>query len=327
MAWLYVTDFIFTPLGAGVAATGARRTDRPPMALEVVTPTSIRRRGARRGSRSWAWLQLAPATVYFAALFLGPLAILIAYSFWRTENYQFIPSFSLENYREVLTSPVYQPYFERTLLLALLVAVLVLVIAYPFAYALTFVFPRRAQVLYFLVLVSLFGGFLVRVYSWRTMLGDQGLINQVLMSIGLIHEPVKAFLNSGYAIVIVLVNFLLPLGVLPIYNAMQNVPSGLIEASRDLGGGRLTTLRRVLLPLTMRGVAAAFAFTFIATAAEWVTPQLVGGTHDQFVGNAIQYQFGTAINWPLGAALALTLIVAVVVIVGIVVGAERLVTR
>jgi spermidine/putrescine transport system permease protein len=272
-------------------------------------------------------LQLAPVTVFYAVFFLVPLGILVAYSFATFSDYQTTWHLTLANYREVVESDVFRNLFLRTIRYAAIVSGIVILLAYPFAYALTFVFPRRAQVLYFLVLVSLFGGFLVRVYSWRTMLGDQGLINQALMSIGLIHEPVKAFLNSGYAIVIVLVNFLLPLGVLPIYNAMQNVPSGLIEASRDLGGGRLTTLRRVLLPLTMRGVAAAFAFTFIATAAEWVTPQLVGGTHDQFVGNAIQYQFGTAINWPLGAALALTLIVAVVVIVGIVVGAVRLVTR
>jgi len=297
------------------------------MALEVVTPTSIRRRGARRGSRSWAWLQLAPATAYFAALFLGPLAILIAYSFWRTENYQFIPSFSLENYREVLTSPVYQPYFERTLLLALLVAVLVLVIAYPFAYALTFVFPRRRQLLYFLVLVSLFGGYLVRIYAWRTMLGKEGLINSALEGAGVIDHPVGFFLNSQFAIVLTLVNFYLPLGVLPIFSAMQNVSPALLEAADDLGSSRLHAMRRVLIPMTMRGVTAAFAFTFIAAAAEWVTPLLVGGAGDQFVGNQVVTAFGTDLNWPLGAALALTLVVVALVIVGLVMAVTRWVTR
>lgn len=297
------------------------------MALDLTTAAPVRRSASRRKSRSWAWLQIAPAAVYFAALFAGPLAILIAYSFYRTEDFQFIPTFSLENYREVLTSPVYRPYFERTLLLGLLVALIVVVIAYPFAYALTFVFPRRRQLLYFLVLVSLFGGYLVRIYSWRTMLGREGLINSGLEGVGVIDRPVGFFINSKFAVVLTLVNFYLPLGVLPIFAAMQNVPRGMLEAAEDLGSGRLHTVRRVLIPMTMRGVTAAFAFTFIAAAAEWVTPLLVGGAGDQFVGNQVVTAFGTDLDWPLGAALAIALVVVALLIITLVMAVTRRLTR
>ncbi|MDX6548015.1 MAG: spermidine/putrescine transport system permease protein [Gaiellales bacterium] len=282
---------------------------------------------AQRRRQLGPWLQLAPVTAYYLIFFLVPLGILVAYSFATFSDYTTTWNLTLDNYSQVLHSQVFRALFLRTLKYAAIVSMIVLALAYPFAYALTFVFTKRRQALYFLVLVSLFGGYLVRIYSWRTLLGEKGLLNTGLMGIGIIDQPSHAFLNSGTAIVIVLVNFLLPLGVLPIYSAMQNLSPGLIEASRDLGGGPLHTIRRVILPLTMRGAAAAFAFTFIATAAEWVTPQLVGGTGNQFVGNAISYEFGTDINWPLGAALALSLIVAVVIVVAIVLGLARWVTR
>ena len=291
------------------------------MVAKLSTALSARRRTAH------AWLQMAPAAAYFGALFIAPLAILAAYSFFRFEDYRFIPAFSLENYREVLTSGLYTPYLVRTILLSLAIAVVVLLLAYPFAYALTFVFPRRRQLLYFLVLVSLFGGYLVRIYAWRTMLGREGLVNDALMTAGLTSHPLGFFLNSEIAIVITLVNFYLPLGILPIYAAMQNVPARLMDAAHDLGSGRWHAARRVLLPMTMQGITAAFAFVFIASAAEWVTPLLVGGPDDQFFGNQIVREFGTELNWPLGAAMAVTLILSSLAVVAVVLGVVRRLTR
>ncbi len=295
-----------------------------PLAIDA-PPPPMRRRGRRRrlGDRH----QVAPAAVWYMAFFLAPIAILVAYSFYTFRDFEFVSDLTLENYRDVLTSDVYRTLFVRTITLAAIVSVVVLLLAYPFAYIATFVFPRRRELLYFLVLVSLFGGYLVRIYAWRTMLGREGVLNEGLMSAGVIDDPVRIFLNSQLAVVIVMVNFLLPLGVLPIYSAMQNVSPRLLEAGRDLGSSRFHVLRRVVLPLTMRGVAAAVAFTFIATAAEWVTPLLVGSTSSQLIGNQIAYQFGTTINWPLGAALAITLIVFVVAIVGAILGLLRWLTR
>jgi spermidine/putrescine transport system permease protein len=140
-------------------------------------------------------------------------------------------------------------------------------------------------------------------------------------------HPASFLLNSNFAIVVALLNYLIPLGVLPIFSAMQNISPHLLEAAEDLGASRLRTARTIVLPLTARGLRAAFAFCFIATMAEWVTPQQLGGPLDQFVGNQVLYEFGQTLNWPLGAAIALTLIASVVVLLGLLFGLLRLVTR
>lgn len=261
-------------------------------------------------------LQLSPSALYYAALFLVPLALLTAYSFYTVEDFEPVARLTFANYHEALTSDVFRGFYLRTLRVAAIVAVVVALVSFPFAFVLHYIFPRRKHLLYFLVLVALFGGYIVRVYAWRNIMGRQGVFNQTLLEWGLIDEPVTLFLNSELAVIIAVVNYLIPFGVLPVYSAMQNVPGTQIEAALDLGASRWRAALTIVLPLTSRGVAAAFAVGFIATAAEWVTPQLLGGTGDQLIGNQIQFQFGGGLDWPLGAALAITLVVGVTVLLG-----------
>jgi len=263
------------------------------------------------------WLQLAPTLLYFAALFLGPLLLLVAYSLFTFRDFRYVPELNAGNYLEVLTSPAFQLIFARTAVIALVVTVVVLLIAYPFAYVVTFALPRRRQTIYFLVLVTLFGSYLARIYAWRTILGSEGVINSSLLGLGVIDEPLKFLLNSPVAVVIALTNFLIPLAVLPIYSAMQNVSPGLLEAGRDLGGGRLQVLRGIVLPLTLPGVRVAAAFTFIAAASDYATPTLLGGPIGRMAGGAIVQEFSSTLDWPLGAALALTLVALLVIMVGL----------
>jgi spermidine/putrescine transport system permease protein len=272
-------------------------------------------------------LLLTPATAYFVIFFVVPLAILTLYSFYTYSNYSWTSRFTLTNYQQVLSSAAFRSFFLRTVWIALLVSVIVVIASYFFSYILTYVLHRSRRVLYFLVLVSLFGGYLVRIYAWRTMLGRDGIVNKALMAVGLVSHPINSLLNSDLAIILAMVNFLIPLGVLPIYSAMQNISSHLFEAAIDLGASRTRTARTIVLPLSARGIKAAFGFTFIATMAEWVTPQLVGGPLNQFVGNAIQYQFDYTLDWPLGAALALTLIVIMIALLGLLFLLLRLVYR
>ena len=271
------------------------------------------RPGRRRGFV--AGLPLAPALLWFLLFFVGPFLVLLAFSFHTFRGLEWLPVFTFENYAETLTSPVFRVIFWRTLTVALSVTVAVLLIAYPFTYIITFVFPARRQLLYFLVLVTLFGSYLVRIYAWRTILGAEGLINGSLVEVGLIEEPMRFLLNSPLAVGIALTNFLVPLAVLPIYSSMQNVSPGLLEAGRDLGAGQLGLVRRVVFPLTLPGVRVAAAFTFIAAAADYATPALLGGVSGRMAGGAIVHEFGSTLNWPLGAALAMTLIAGLVVVV------------
>ncbi len=264
----------------------------------------------RRRDRIVAWLQLLPGSAFFFAFFLLPLLGLLAMSFFSLVDFEPVVDFTISNYAEVLTSSVHARLALRTVQAATIVTAIVLLVSFPFAYTLNFVFRRRRQLLFFLVLVSLFGGYIVRIYAWRSILGNQGVINQGLMAFGIVDEPVRELLNSMYAVGASLVNFLVPLGVLPIYAAMQNVSPGIAEAARDLGASRFRTARQIVLPLSMRGVRAAAAFVFIATLGEWVTPRLLGGTEDLLIGNRIEYYFGASLDWPAGAALAITLVVA-----------------
>lgn len=271
--------------------------------------------GSRRRSVIAA-TPLAPAVLYFLAFLVGPLVVLVVFSVFTFRDLQWLPELTLGNYVQALTDPAYRAIVLRTLGVALAVTTVVLLLAYPFSYIATFVFPRRRQVVFFLVLVTLFGSYLVRIYAWRTILGAEGVINETLLGLGLIGEPIRGMLNSSLAVGIALTNFLVPLAVLPIYSAMQNVSPALLEASRDLGAGRWQVIRGVALPLTMPGVRVAAAFTFIAAASDYATPALLGGAGGRMAGGAIQREFGATLNWPLGAALAITLIGAVVLVIG-----------
>ncbi|MFN8619952.1 MAG: ABC transporter permease [Chloroflexota bacterium] len=273
--------------------------------------------GARR-RRALGALPLAPAALWFLLFFLGPLLVLVAFSFFEFRDFTWSADLNLDNYLDALTDPGYRTILLRTVSVALVVTVAVLLIAYPFTFVITFAFPRRRQWLYFLVLVTLFGSYLVRIYAWRTILGAEGVINATLLSLGLIGEPIRELLNTPLAVVIALTNFLVPLAVLPIYSAMQNLSPGLLEAGRDLGAGRLHLVRTVALPLTMPGVRVAAAFTFIAAAADFATPALLGGASGRMAGGAIQHEFGSTLDWPLGAALALTLIGVLVLAIGVI---------
>jgi spermidine/putrescine transport system permease protein len=260
---------------------------------------------------------MTPALAWFLLFFVGPLFVLVAFSVFTFRDLRWYPEPTLGNYLEALTDPVFRTILVRTVTVALAITAVVLLVAWPFTYLITFTFPRQRQTLYFLVLVTLFGSYLVRIYAWRTILGQQGVINATLTGVGLIPEPLGFLLNSPLAVGIALVNFLVPLAVLPIYSAMQNVSPALLEAARDLGSGRLHLVRTVVLPLTLPGVRVAAAFTFIAAAADFATPILLGGTTGRMAGGAIVREFGSTLNWPLGAALAITLISVLVLLVGV----------
>jgi spermidine/putrescine transport system permease protein len=306
-----------------LARPGLREHDEP----ASDSPPPGRRTSRARQQKAATAMLLAPPTLYFVCLFVVPLIVLLVYSFYTYENFNFVAKLTLSNYEQALTSPALRAFYFRTLKIAFGVSVAVVAVSYVFSHILMYVLPGAKRILYFLVLVSLFGGYLVRIYAWRTMLGRDGVINGLLRDTHLVSHPVSFLLNNKFAVVLALLNFLIPLGILPIFSAMQNISPRLLEAAEDLGASRLRTARTIVLPLTTRGIRAAFAFCFIATMAEWVTPQMLGGPLDQFLGNQILYEFGETLNWPLGAAIALTLIASVVVLLGIGFGLLRLVTR
>lgn len=262
-------------------------------------------------------VQLTPALLFLLVFLVGPVAVFFAFSFWTVDGFDLAPTWTLSNYADALTDPIYQQLFWQTLVTAGTAALVTTVIAYAFAHALRFHLMAYQELLLLLVVVALFSGYLVRIYAWRTILGDSGVINQVLVTLGFIAEPLSFLLFSRVATIIVLVNFLVPLAILPIYAALQNVRSEEIEAARDLGASAAGAWWRVTLPLAWGGVFAAFALTFIIAGGDYVTPQLVGGTSGGMIGRSIASTFGTAFNWPLGAALSFLTLAFVLALLGV----------
>jgi spermidine/putrescine transport system permease protein len=250
-----------------------------------------------------ALLGITPAAMIWLVLFAAPILIFIIYGFFRTGVLDIEYVFTFDAYLRAISSGLYLRVLGSTLLIAASTSICVCLFAFVFAYYATFHFRRSREGLLALIMISLFSGYLVRIYAWRTILGSQGILNDTIMRLGLSDHPLAFLLYSKFAVILVLVNILLPFAIIPLYSALGNVPREALEAARDLGAGPFTTIRTVVLPLAHRGVVTAFAFSFVLAAGDYVTPQLVGGVSSQMVGNVIADQFGASFDWPLASAL------------------------
>jgi spermidine/putrescine transport system permease protein len=262
---------------------------------------------------------ISPLLVYFIVFFFAPMIVLFVYSFWKTTTTGLVPAFTLKNYANIFSRALYPVVISRSIQIGFVTAVLCVLISYPVAFSLTFKYKRLQDFVLYLILVSLFSSYLVRVYAWKTILGNNGLINQILKYLGLIKEPLSFLLYSPTAVIITLVFIQIPFTILPIFSSLQNINVDLIEAARDLGAGRWSTFFKVVLPLSMPGVITGFTFAFVISAGDYVTPQMVGGTKGTMVGRIIQDQFGLTYNWPFGSALAYFMIISLIMIVNIVI--------
>lgn len=275
-----------------------------------------------------AAVMLSPAVLFYVIFFGVPMLSLLVLSFWHVEGFDIVADFTGANYQKIASSGLYRDILLRTIGLGLLTAAITVPIAFTLSYLMRFVFPHKAQFILQLVLVSLFSGYLVRIYAWRTILGKQGLLNSALQWLGAIDRPLEYLIYSNFAVIVTLTGLLLPLAVLPIYSSMANISRDHIEIAADLGSRRLHLVRTVLIPMALPGIRTGFAFTFLLAAGDFVTPSLVGGSQSIMIGNVIADQFrGTGANWPLGAALAFVVMAAVMLIVIVITHLIRRVTR
>ena len=254
---------------------------------------------------------ISPTFLYALAVLFLPVLIVIAYSFW-TQNYLDIDrTFTLENYRQALTEPIYRDLFVRSLWISLTVSVVTVAFSYPVAWFISFHGGIHKNLWLFLITIPCWTSYLLRVMSWKVILGYGGVMNTGLISIGVIDKPLTSLLYNSNAVVITLVHSWAAFAILPIYVSLQKIDRTLIEAARDLGDSRLKAFFRITLPLSLPGVISAFLIVMIPTVGDYVTPRLVGGKDGVMIATAIQAQFGKAANWPLGAALSVTTMVLV----------------
>jgi putative spermidine/putrescine transport system permease protein len=238
--------------------------------------------------------------------YLGSLAVLLIAAFWTVDplSGEVNQTLSLDNFKTLVQEPVYRDIVQRTVVIAALVTLTDAVLAFPIAFYMAKVASRRGKALLVVaVLLPLWSSYLVKVYSWRTMLSTDGVINWALEPLGL-HGP-----GYGNAAVWLVMSYLwLPYMVLPIYAGLERIPNSLISASEDLGAAPFTTFRRVILPLVFPAVIAGSIFTFSLTLGDYITPRLV--SNNQFIGNVV---FNNITNdLPFASALALVPIVVMV---------------
>ena len=281
---------------------------------------------APASARLWRAAVMSPPLLWAFIFMFVPYAILFVYSFWSQVYPTFVPDFQFGNYLTILTDPQYFNVLTRTLKIALFVSIGAALIAFPYAYFLVFKVqsPAVRQVLYMAVVAPLWVSYLLRAYTWKTILGTTGILNSFLMSLGVLSEPSSVFLYNQTAMIVTLIYVFIPFMVMPIYAVLEKIPKSLIEASSDLGVGRFRSFLLVTLPLSIPGLVAGFTMTFCLTFGDFIAPFLVGGPDGLMVANVIAAQFGAALNWPLGAALALVMIVVVLTIITISDRFERL---
>ena len=270
-------------------------------------------------SKIASYLLISGPLLWTLVFLFVPYLIMFSYSFYLTQFPFFIPAFQFGNYVQIFTEPQYYQVLLRTTKIAILVASSALMLAYPLAFFLVFKIKsdRVRMVLYMAVIVPLWVSYLLRSYTWKTILGSEGVLNSFLVWVGILDKPTDIFLYNHFSMVVTLTYIFIPFMVMPIYTSLEKIPRNLVEASKDLGLGPIRTFLNVTLPLSMPGVIAGATFTFCLTFGDFIAPFLVGGPNGMMVANVITSQFGASMNWPLGAALSVIMLFVVLTIITI----------
>lgn len=257
--------------------------------------------------------------------FFFPLLIMLLYSFAQRDTYggirviqdwgQYLRSAEwISNYVRSF-EPIYVEIYFRSLWMAILTTALCLLIGYPISYFIALrVKPSWKNTLLTMVIIPFWTSFLIRTYAWIIILRSEGLINQLLMGIGLIQSPIETLLYSQFAVMLGLVYGELPFMILPLYASIEKLDTSLLEAANDLGANSFWTFFKVTVPLTMPGIAAGIILVFIPTIGTFITPDLLGGAKSILVGNLIQNQFAIARDKPFGSAICFGLTAFVLIV-------------
>jgi spermidine/putrescine transport system permease protein len=270
--------------------------------------------GAGPLARTLELAGFGPALILFGLFFVVPMALIVAYSFWETVDYNVVHHWTLSNYRYFLSVPTYVRTLWATVWMAAVATALTILAAFPFAYFLArYVSPSVRRPLLLLVILPFWASYLLRVYAWVTILGDKGVLNRLLLDIGVIHQPLSFLLYNRTSVILVLIYLYFPFAALTLYSALERFDWAQLTAAMDLGAPPLTALRRILLPQVRAGIATAVIFVFVPVLGEYLTPQLIGGVQGVMIGNLIANFFQGA-EYTRGAAAAILIAVMIVIL-------------
>ncbi len=264
-------------------------------------------------NRLAALIMLALPVAIMIGLFVLPLGAFLRTSLWKLERTTIVPATSFANFEYLLTTPFYRDALVLSVQLSLSVALICLLIGYPVSLILTRRRLRIGGMVAFILFTPLFVSVVVRSFGWLVLLERQGVLNSLLLEVGLIDRPI-AFLNSFAGVTIGMVNVLLVFMIVPLVTSLSAVPRNLEEAARTLGANRFRTWWHVTWPLSAPGVITGFLLVFVMTLSSYVLPRLLGGAAFAIYPVQMWRQVMSVLNWPMGAAMGVILIVVALVV-------------
>ena len=293
-------------------------------AVSDTTPVSLSATSDRRGVRA-PWMLAAPALMLFVGVLVIPLAMTVMLSFHDWGQYKGIePVFILKNWREIATDPYYVEMFGRTFRIALLTTLITAVLGAPEAYILNRMQAPWKSIFLLVILGPLLISVVARTLGWALLFGgNNGLVNKLLISAGLIGAPLR-FMFTETGMVVALAHVMMPFMVLSVWAALQRLDPQIENAALSLGAGPLTIIRRIVVPQIMPGVLSGAIIVFSLSASAFATPAIIGGRRLKVAATLAYDEFLNTLNWPLGAAVAILLLVALALIV---VGSNALIER
>lgn len=310
------------------------------MSTDAPTPDSRPRRPAGAGARRRlfnAWIArnewmfglalLSPALVWTTLALALPMFVLVGYSFWQQDGFTIIREFSLKNYATFLERPIYTGLMIRSLRISLFTTVATIVIAYPVACFIAFRVHRMRGLLLLLFTLPFWTSYLLKIFSWKVILGHNGVINSALISLGMIHQPIDALLYNETAVILTLTHAWLTVALLPLYLSLAKIDRSLIEAAADLGEPPYMVFLRVILPLSAPGIVVAALLIFIPTVGDYITPIMVGGPGGSMIGSLTAALVQQSNDMPMAATVATMSILTISLILLGVTGVFRLVRR
>lgn len=302
-----------------MAITGSDSSDRLPGMTAAAASAAVDRRDTRN-----RWLLSAPALAILFFASIGPLGIVVVYSFLTKGGYGGVEwKFSADAWASVFftrdifddtlgLADAHLSIFWRSIKLSFFTTIMALVVGFPTAYFIATRSERSRSLWLFLITIPFWTNLLIRTFAIMEVIRNEGIVNSLLIGLGVIDTPMQIMFTDT-AVMLGLLYVYLPLMVLPLYASMERIDFRLVEAGYDLYATRFQVLRRVIFPLVKPGVIAGSILVFIPSLGAYVTPRVLGGGRNMMLGNLIELQFGQGRNWPLGAALSITLMVIVMV--------------
>ena len=255
---------------------------------------------ARRDATHYGFPYLLPSMLVLVLVFVVPIGIFLSKSFLE-------PRPGIDHFVRIFANPVYLQVLGITVRISVSVTLVCIVLGYPVAYLLAVVNDRTRNLLMILVLIPFWTSLLVRNYAWMVLLGRQGVINNILISLGIVQRPLR-LLNTRFAVNVGMVQMMMPFMVLSMFSVMKGIDRRLVSAALSLGANRVQSFVRVFLPLSLSGVGAGSLLVFIYCLGFFITPALLGGRRDTMISMLIEQQVSAMLNWGFAAALAVLLL-------------------